>query len=677
MNSTNGFENELADLKERLEAATEAERTTAAMLRQRRAAFNEAERRLAFTTALPRRLKQAVRTTGSYILGRRNRKWLYSSAYRKKDAHNRLKPYTRHLYELGFTEQALRDLKALHRTTRDKNLKQAAAWELALWHANAYTPADARQVFHYAPDAVRGLHDRDGLRRAAIITAESAALLGFTQSAEAILSTVMHQHHADLYLAMANLEENLARRAAWINKATALYDLAPIMFTGNTYEDLSVAHKLKEVRGPKVTVIMPAYNSEAGIRTGITSILNQTWQNIELIIVDDCSTDDTLSVARDFQAMDDRVKILSTPVNSGPYVARNLALKEATGLLVTVNDADDWSHPEKIAIQAQHLLCNDGLIANTSAHSRLTETLKLHRRGTPGRYIFPNMSSLMFRRKEVLEQAGYWDEVRFAADSEFKRRLVALFGAQALVDLDSGPLSFPRQASGSLTGSAAFGYKGFLMGVRKEYAEVHRRHHQNAASGALKYLPGQTARPYPVPEPMWISREEKPEGHRTFDVVMIGDFRLPAARHQSTIREIEANRQRGLRTGLIQMNHYDATLPIKVDESIRRIIDGDSVQMLVYGESIHAEVLLIRHPEVFMVHQHHVPSVKARIARGITDGTGQDLRKCARNAAEYVGKAIIWHPVDSAARQRINRSGIRLSAEDWTDYAAKLKDWLI
>ncbi|MHC0552928.1 hypothetical protein [Salinicoccus sp. CNSTN-B1] len=159
-------------------------------------------------------------------------------------------------------------MNTLYRTTRDKNLKQAAAWELALWHANAYTPSDAEQVFHYAPDAVKGVRDRDDLRRTAIITAESAVLLGLTQSAKAILSSVMHQHHADLYLAMANLEETLARRAEWINKAMALYNLALITFTGNSYEGLTVADKPEEVRGPKVTVIMPAYNSADGIKTG-------------------------------------------------------------------------------------------------------------------------------------------------------------------------------------------------------------------------------------------------------------------------------------------------------------------------------------------------------------------------------------------------------------------------
>src|SRR5699024_12652116 len=75
---------------------------------------------------------------------------------------------------------------------------------------------------------------------------------------------------------------------------------------------------------------------------------------------------------------------------------------EATGEYVTVNDADDWSHAEKIATQVQYLIDYPTVIANTSEHARLTEEgLKLYRRGTPGKYIFPNMSSLMFRRKPV------------------------------------------------------------------------------------------------------------------------------------------------------------------------------------------------------------------------------------------------------------------------------------
>src|SRR5699024_3143580 len=107
---------------------------------------------------------------------------------------------------------------------------------------------------------------------------------------------------------------------------------------------------------------------------------------------------------------------------------------------VTVNDADDWSHVEKLEIQVKYLINHPSIIANTSEHARLTEgDLKLYRRGTPGRYIFPNMSSFMFRRQEVLDELGYWDSVRFAADGEFKRRLIRVFGTQAIVDVKTGP----------------------------------------------------------------------------------------------------------------------------------------------------------------------------------------------------------------------------------------------
>src|SRR5690625_5707723 len=99
---------------------------------------------------------------------------------------------------------------------------------------------------------------------------------------------------------------------------------------------------------------------------------------------------------------DSRIKLFSTERNSGPYVARNIGLTHATGEFVTVNDADDWSHAEKLEKQVNHLIDNPDVIANTSEHARLTEDLTLYRRGTPGRYIFPNMSSIMFRRKPVV-----------------------------------------------------------------------------------------------------------------------------------------------------------------------------------------------------------------------------------------------------------------------------------
>ena len=180
--------------------------------------------------------------------------------------------------------------------------------------------------------------------------------------------------------------------------------------------------------------------------------------------------------------------------------------------------------------------------------------------------------------------------MRFAADSEYKKRIAAVFGNDAVKDLNSGPLSFPRQSSGSLTASSAFGYKGFLMGVRKEYAEIYRRFHNHSDRLQLCYPFNQSDRGYPVPEPMWTKREKKTDGYRHFDIIIIGDFRLNGSRHQDTIKEIQLNKRRGLRTGLVQMAHYDFSIKKEIDDSIRQLIDGEHVQMIVYGEYINADV---------------------------------------------------------------------------------------
>src|SRR5699024_1158905 len=159
-------------------------------------------------------------------------------------------------------------------------------------------------------------------------------------------------------------------------------------------------------------------------------------------------------------------------------------------------DADDWSHEKKIEIQVRHLIENTHIMANTSEHARLTEDLTLYRSGTPGRYIFHNMSSTMLRRKQVMDKLGYLVSLRFAADGEFKRRLLKEFGKDSFVDLTSGPLSLPRQAVSSLTSSSAFGYNGFFMGVRKEYVESLEHYHHEADS--LYYEYPLKERPFPV-----------------------------------------------------------------------------------------------------------------------------------------------------------------------------------
>jgi succinoglycan biosynthesis protein ExoO len=97
---------------------------------------------------------------------------------------------------------------------------------------------------------------------------------------------------------------------------------------------------------PKVSVILPAYNSEQYITKAIRSLLKQTYQNFEVIIVDDGSTDATAKIAANLA--DDRFKIIRKRRNQGVAAARNTALKIARGKWITLLDADDWYAPERL-----------------------------------------------------------------------------------------------------------------------------------------------------------------------------------------------------------------------------------------------------------------------------------------------------------------------------------------
>ncbi|MEH1866973.1 MAG: glycosyltransferase family 2 protein [Nostoc sp.] len=97
---------------------------------------------------------------------------------------------------------------------------------------------------------------------------------------------------------------------------------------------------------PKVSVIIPAYNTEAYIGKAIQSALEQTLSDIEVIIVDDGSSDKTVEVAKSF--IDQRLKVIVNQQNLGVSAARNRAIKAAEGEWVAVLDSDDWYAPERL-----------------------------------------------------------------------------------------------------------------------------------------------------------------------------------------------------------------------------------------------------------------------------------------------------------------------------------------
>jgi len=112
------------------------------------------------------------------------------------------------------------------------------------------------------------------------------------------------------------------------------------------------------MEAPLVSVITPSYNSEKFIAATILSVQSQTHQHWELLIVDDCSTDNTAQIVKDFMKDDHRVTFHQLQKNAGAGVARNQAIQMAGGQYIAFLDSDDLWQPEKLEKQIAFMQAN-------------------------------------------------------------------------------------------------------------------------------------------------------------------------------------------------------------------------------------------------------------------------------------------------------------------------------
>lgn len=110
---------------------------------------------------------------------------------------------------------------------------------------------------------------------------------------------------------------------------------------------------------PEVSVITPVYNAEKFLTETIKSVLNQTYESFEYLLIDDCSTDNSASIVKEFAKNDSRVKYIKLPENSGAAVARNKGLEKAKGRFIAFVDSDDKWYPEKLEMQLDFMNINN------------------------------------------------------------------------------------------------------------------------------------------------------------------------------------------------------------------------------------------------------------------------------------------------------------------------------
>jgi len=124
---------------------------------------------------------------------------------------------------------------------------------------------------------------------------------------------------------------------------------------------------------PLVSIITPNYNASKFVSETIESVISQTYENWELIIVDDCSTDDSVTIIEGFIKMDSRIKLLTLDVNSGPAISRNKGIDTCVGSFMTFIDSDDLWLPNFLETSLKYIKKSQGFVF--SSYHRFDENL--------------------------------------------------------------------------------------------------------------------------------------------------------------------------------------------------------------------------------------------------------------------------------------------------------------
>jgi glycosyltransferase involved in cell wall biosynthesis len=187
-----------------------------------------------------------------------------------------------------------------------------------------------------------------------------------------------------------------------------------------------------------LSAIMPVFNAERHVAQAIQSILSQTFDEWELVIVDDGSTDSSYGICRHFAERDDRIRLFDYP-HAGRAAARNHCLQHSTGDVVVICDADDLSFSTRFESHVEHFQCSADLGISTAPIQIVfaddMDVRRMHyfkyecdpatirRRFSRKRMAISNASSAISRR--VFDKFGEYDlRFRRAQDYEFFKRVI-------------------------------------------------------------------------------------------------------------------------------------------------------------------------------------------------------------------------------------------------------------
>lgn len=260
--------------------------------------------------------------------------------------------------------------------------------------------------------------------------------------------------------------------------------------------------RCEDMANPKdlISVIVPVYNGAEYIKRCIDSITNQTYRNLEIIIVNDGSTDNTLDICRNLQYDDYRIKIINQE-NKGVSNARNTGINNSSGKYITFVDSDDYIDPMMYEIMQRDLYENNAEICRVRAYIYDRDGEIRHIYDDNTKLIFDNMSDIIHNFATGELSIAVWDKLftkEVIGDVRFRENVFhedtmfvwdVLKNARKVVYNKTQLYNYRKRSTDSLT-SKKFDIQNFSLYsyAKGVYEEIKLKHYHNIRDAQLFYF---------------------------------------------------------------------------------------------------------------------------------------------------------------------------------------------
>ncbi len=500
-----------------------------------------------------------------------------------------------------------------------------------------------------------------------------AFTLGYYDRSKKLLSYYRNIPRIDYLAAELDLcNPEHGKRASWeawcdkLAEATLPAELRVVPGAGATPFDSITSAPLRSYWGGSlVTVAVTCYKPGEELLTSVRSILNQSWRNLEILIVDDGSPSAHRQVLKQAAALDERARLVELGENGGTYAARNAAIDLAAGEFLTFQDSDDWAHPDRIRVQAEQMQADPSLMLTVTNSIKISADLLVQEVGRPT--YTTNMPSTMIRLNEVRARVGYFHNIRKSADREYIMRVGAAFGERSSKH-DEQFLGLVRKSTGSLS-QGDFRPGGWVHPARQAYRSSYGYWHSKIAAGtADPYVAkGTTPDELDVRPHLLTNGKLEPESKR-YDLVYALDWRPYGGPIKSAIEEIRALKAQGRSIGILQLGAFrNAYMSVKpVCPQVQALINDKVVERVMPMDDVETDTLLIRYPPVLQNLETRPIGLRSKRVFVIANQApmerdGTDVRylptDCSAYAEAVFGQRPIWVPQGPMVRAALESEG--------------------